>query len=821
MNEANFKENLLKFGGIDALHGTINLRGNMKMLGDGSYMSQLMVRDMIVTGNAVIPGISFDSLTIAGDVISTDGNFIGNGALVTGVISTLPSEAKIDIVGNTRGEYVNVGEITADAAMIGNSLIMGDDVHVRGHVNVLGGVIAGYFVGNGALITGVMANLPSNAAIDIAGNVNGTYAHVSDITATAGNIGCVSMTGGNVEAEYFIGNGTLLAGLTLPPLANIDIVGNTTGTYARMNEITANAGNIGRVLMTEGNVAAEYFTGNGALLTGVTADLPKKAAIDIVGNTTGTYSRVGEIKATLGNIGRVLIEEGQIEARYFIGSGARLTELPLPPIANIDIRGNVSAAYANVGTITASAGTIGNVRMAGGDVSASRYIINDKFNLGYNWPGNPTLSFTQASAISLLGNFEAEGEEMWFSMGDAGAQMVLNRQGTLRLRGKDFSQPPTYIGSSIQTNGITTTSGNVGNVVMEQGSIAAQQGNIGNVMINEGTVTAQNFVGNGALLTGINTKGKYVAVGRKTNQKIGINQSWAGRDVIFDDIRAQSNIEYYPFTGIFRLEGGVTYRITAQLGWKSNGGYSFAFMLYDWDKGVQVYQRAESLSINLDTYNASSPMLDIVVTPTTTTKYSLRIADGVTAGKDEEIRYDVGTFLTIVAIGRSDGFSSEPLKVSAHTGDTMAGIGPKWTKVANWDFGGTIVAPTPGVSAKREYSWSVTGGTLSMKGYYSANSSDGASAGDGEYVLEIPPGYTIDPSVIATSGTTEGIPVGQLTLYTASTQGTGVVLACDSTHLKFAAGIAGSGQVAAISSTFAHLNTDAYSLYFSADVPIL
>jgi hypothetical protein len=108
-----------------------------------------------------------------------------------------------------------------------------------------------------------------------------------------------------------------------------------------------------------------------------------------------------------------------------------------------------------------------------------------------------------------------------------------------------------------------------------------------------------------------------------------------------------------------------------------------------------------------------------------------------------------------------------------------------------------------------------------MKGYYIADSGDGASAGDGDYTLEIPPGHAINPSAIATSGSVRGIPVGQLTLYTATLQGTGVVLVHDSTHLKFAAGLAGSGSVAVISSTFGHVSTGAYSLYFSVDVPIL
>ena len=833
MTEATFKENLLKFGGIDSITGTIALRGNIRMLGNGSSIPQLTVRDIIVTGNAVVPGLSYDSLTVVGNVISTDGNFIGNGALMTGITSTLPAQANIDINGNTSGEYVNVHTLMANSGMIGNIKILGDDVHVRGHVHILGNASAGYFIGNGALLTGLLL-LPSIANVDIVGNVTGAYANMDTVMATVGNVGNVGMkggdvvTGGNITAEYFIGNGASLTGVlaNLPSTVSVDIRGNVTGACATVENVIAISGNIGSVLVGGGNVdmsgyvAAGYFIGNGARLTGVLATLPQNASVDIRGNVTGAYANVGTIIAPVGFIGNTWLSGGGVSAEYFVGNGARLTGLTLTQNASVDIRGNVTGAYANVGTVIASNGNIGNVLMAEGGVSASEYIINDGFKLGYSFAGFPTMSFTHPSSIAVVGNYAAEGEEMWFSMGDTPPQMALNRQGTLRMRGINGANQPTYIGSSIQTNDITSTSGNVGNVVMKSGNITARRGNIGNVVIADNTVTAQNFVGNGALLTGINSLAKYLSVGRKTNQTIS-SGSWAKYDVLFDDIHAKSYIEYFPLTGIFKLEGGVTYRVTAQVGWKAFGEYFFAFNLFDLDNNVPVGPRAESLSATLSTYNTSSPVLDIIVTPETTTKYCIRIASDVTAGSGEQIRSDVGTFLTIVGIGGSGGFSSKREKVSKNTTGVVAHHVPRWTKVSNWNFGGTIVAPTPGTSAQREYSWSVSGKTLSMKGYYIVNSGDGATAGDGDYTLEIPPGHAINPSVIATSGSVRGIPVGQLTLYTATTQGTGVVLVHDSTHLKFAAGLAGSGPVEILSSTFAQLSTDAHSLYFSVDVPII
>ena len=739
MSDAKFKESLLKFGGIDAAKGTLYLRGNTRMLGDGSYMSQLTVRDMVVTGNAVIPGISFDSLTVAGNVVSTDGNFIGNGALMTGVISTLPVEANIDIIGNVAGVYANVGQIIAISGNIGNVRMVGGNVSASGQVNIRGNVVARGFIGNGARLDNVKVSGTQN--IDIVGNVKGEYVNVVEIIAISGSVGGVLMENGNVGVS-----------------GQVDVLGN---------------------------VAAEYFTGNGALLTGILPKLPSNANIDIKGNLTGAYANVGNVNASAGNIGNVRMAGGNVSVRgqvnvvgnvtagYFVGNGALLNGIPiiLPTIANIDIRGNVTGEYADVGNVTAISGNIGDVRMSKGNVSVRGQV---------NVVGNVA-----------AGYFIGSGELL------TGILTKLPAIANIDIKG------------NLTGSNVTATVGNVGGVLMEQGNITANIGNVGGVVIDGGTVTARNFVGSGALLTGITPYVAYLSAGRITPQASSGN--WTDTVVLFDKINAQSGIIYTPTNGVFRLSKGTSYRITAQLNWEAKGQYSFPFYLYDVTAGEAASISAENISMSSISNFTASPVLDVIITPSSTFReYCIKIGStGASSG--EKLRNDIGTFLTIVMIGRAEGSLSDQPAISA----------PLWTKVFNWDFGGTIAAPTSGVSAKREYSWSATGGTLNMKGYYISESSDGATAGDGEYVLEIPPGYTIDPTIIATPGTTEGIPVGQLTLHTASTQGTGVVLVHDSTHLKFATGLAGSGPIAVIGSTFAPLNADAYSLYFSADVPIL
>jgi hypothetical protein len=515
MSDAEFKENLLKYGGIDASRGNMYLRGNIRMLGNGSDMSQLTVKDMVVTGNAVIPGISFDSLTVAGNVVSTDGNFIGNGALMTGIISTLPTEANIDIYGNVDGAYANVRNVAAISGNVGNVRMVGGNVSASGQVNVRGNVVARGFIGNGALLTDI--KISGNQTIDIVGNVIGDYVNVRVITATIGNIGNVVMAGGNmsasgqvnvlgnVTADYFIGNGALIAG-TLPTIANTDIRGNVIGTYANVSNVVAISGNIGNVVMKNGNMSAGgqvnvlgnvvagrgglkelswtegYFIGNGALLYDIVADIPPVANVDIRGNIIGTYASVSNVVAISGNIGNVRFENGNMSAsgqvnvrgnvvaRGFIGNGALLTDIKISGNQTIDIVGNVIGDYVNVRVITATIGNIGNVVMAGGNMSASGQV---------NVLGNVTAGY-------FIGN------------GAFLSDLVLPKIANVDILGN-------VIGTYANVSNIVAIFGNIGNVVMEKRntSVSGQVNVLGNVVA--GFLTREGwldmyFIGNGALL---------------------------------------------------------------------------------------------------------------------------------------------------------------------------------------------------------------------------------------------------------------------------------------------------------------------------------
>ncbi|AGE57548.1 Chlorovirus glycoprotein repeat domain-containing protein [Acanthocystis turfacea Chlorella virus NTS-1] len=367
--------------------------------------------DIVAYGNVDVSG----QVNVVGNVYADYifGNVQGN------VISQLPSVGLLDVRGNIIGTYANMSQIISTVGNIANVRFAQD-----------GNVTASYYFGNGSQLTGITSTLPRTANLDILnGNITGSFANVSNIIATFGNIANVRFArDGNVTASYYFGNGSQLTGITstLPGTANLDILnGNITGSYANVSNIIATFGNIANVRFAQdgnvavsgqvnvlGNVVSPFFIGNGSQLTGIT--LPGTARLDILygnftgvtvtvsnlyvssytnlsgvsfgsgnmdmgggtlfgGNIFGSVANVSNINATFGNIANVrFARDGNVTASYYFGNGSQLTGITLPGTANLDIpNGNITGSFANVSNIIAAAGNIANVRFLGGNVSVS------------------------------------------------------------------------------------------------------------------------------------------------------------------------------------------------------------------------------------------------------------------------------------------------------------------------------------------------------------------------------------------------------------------------------------------------------------------
>lgn len=368
MSDSSFKKDLLKFGGINATTGNMLLKGNVRANGNGSAfrqlsVAQLLVGNLTVVGNAMIPGISFSTLNVAGNVTS-GGNFIGNGALMTGVTSTLPTRANLDIIGNV--------------AAPGN-------VDVAGQVTAVGNVVANYFIGNGALLTGVATSFTaSGQTITTSNLIVATDQYLSIVTANstalALSVNGVN-TGGNlmVLANTGFVSQTNLNGFLMVPqgyVANTQVRLELAGGNAPVGTLVTQVDTGNTYLLT---ATPSYENSNWIIFTGTNfpvttvfgrtgdvlaayGDYPDNY-IPLVANvgTTPAGNSIAEALQTL-QLTKANIINGNVSATYFLGNGALLTGITtstLPSTANINIVGNVSA-----NTLFVSDNVVGNLSMA-------------------------------------------------------------------------------------------------------------------------------------------------------------------------------------------------------------------------------------------------------------------------------------------------------------------------------------------------------------------------------------------------------------------------------------------------------------------------
>jgi hypothetical protein len=494
-----------------------NTSGNITapfFFGNGSQLTGLTastlpsVANLDIRGNVTAPG----NITVAGQV-NVVGNvsanyFIGNGALLTGVTATLPTTVPADIRGNLIGAYANVANVIAVQGNVGNTRFLGGNVAVSGQINTLGNVVAPFFIGNGSRLTGVTATLPLTANLDIGGNVFGAFANVANIIAVQGNVGNTRFLGGNVAVS-----------------GQINTLGNIVAPFL-IGNIIATQGNIGNVRMLNGNITTSWIflsnttVGPGTIssTTGLIGNVElaqdsifgcKRLFIsgdtfDSVINGATFRKNDGEVEfgdvrirgqvVTLGNIvagGQVNVT-GNVVAPFFLGNGALLSGVTptLPALANIDIRGNVIGAFANVANVIAVQGNVGNTRFLGGNVAVSGQVnvlgnVVSPFFVGNGSRLTGVVADTLPSVITanIIGSI-------------SGGSLVRGHE----LRGNTLYIPDNTLGSFIGTTTFDTAGDIYTNDVQADGNLIARN----DIQASFGNIVCNKFVfGNAFFMTGI------------------------------------------------------------------------------------------------------------------------------------------------------------------------------------------------------------------------------------------------------------------------------------------------------------------------------
>ena len=306
---------------------------------------------------------------------------------------------------NTQVQYNNAGNFGGDAGFTYNGL--------TNVLSVSGNIVANRFIGNGALLTDIVAPIANFA--NYAGNV--TVSNQPNITSL-GTLTSLSVTG-NVSANYFLGNGAFLTGVgnaNFTPIANFaNFAGNVT---------VSNQPNItGLGTLTNVSVSGNANVGN--LKANLIASnlIPATSNIYTLGNTTNRWKDV----FLAGNsiyLGNVTLADANGSLSINGGTGNiianNLTSIPaanvIGQVANSLV---ASTVYTNAQPNITSVGTLTDLSVSGNttagnlltssNVTGATITANQYFNaLNANITGSTNLSgtvtVTNTGTITSLGN---------------------------------------------------------------------------------------------------------------------------------------------------------------------------------------------------------------------------------------------------------------------------------------------------------------------------------------------------------------------------------------------------------------------------------
>jgi len=384
----------------------------------GSY-SNADVANYLASNANVTVLVGTGNITTQGNI---SGNyFIGNGALLTGVVTSSYSNANVANYLPTYTGNITAGNITTTGNVIGNWFV--GNVSTTNSLVTSGNVTANNFVGSSGNTSIVTAGytwvfndtgnfvLPGNSfSVNYANgaqvSLGGSYSN-ADVKAYLGNFDGNIIPSANVT--YNLGSNSNRWN---------DLYLNNSTIYIGAQEITANAD----ATIFSGNISANYILGNGALLTGVASSYGNANVADYLASNANINLAIGT-----GNI----TTAGNISVGSIQGANANTTIVAnvyswtFDDTGNLTLPGNSTAIYLANGTqvplgynnasvadymgsnanVTLSIGT-GNITTQGNIKSRTLYLGSHQ-DVSYQAYGNITLSGGSAdnnSNVSIVAN---------------------------------------------------------------------------------------------------------------------------------------------------------------------------------------------------------------------------------------------------------------------------------------------------------------------------------------------------------------------------------------------------------------------------------
>ena len=424
------------------LGSSTNRWKSLYVSGNTIYMGNVQLKEVDANVFGVYLGDGVTLTQINASVVSGTGNVTGGNIQTGGLVSSTGTV--------TGGNLATGGTISGTGTVTGGNLATGGTASATG--TVTGGNLA---TGGTASATGTVTggNIATGGTVSATGTITGGNVETAGTASATGNVsggniatgGIVSATG-NITGSYFIGNGSMLTGVT--------------ASAVNANALTGNTLNSG--------VINSSLTSVGALTT-----------LSVVGTTTSGNIATGGTVSSTGTV-----TGGNIETGGTVSSTGTVTG------GNIATGGTVSST----GTVTGgNIATVGTVSATGSITGGNVYTGGESSTTGTVTGGNVATGGTVSSTGTVTGGNILTGG-------------LVSSTGTVTggnvATGGTISATSTITGGNVVTGGIvsavgTVTGGNVETVGYVSATGTATAGNVA----TGGTVSATGNITGGNLLT--------------------------------------------------------------------------------------------------------------------------------------------------------------------------------------------------------------------------------------------------------------------------------------------------------------------------------
>lgn len=399
----------------------------------------------------------------------------------TGLYGTTGNVATPTASSNYTGLYGGTGTAVVPRNPYGNANVVGllsagsDGANTVANIVATGNVSANYFLGNGSLLTGIASSY---------GNAN-VAAFLPTYTGALA-AGTISATGNIVTDSYFVGNfsGNITGNITVPG-SNTQVLFNNNGNAGASSDFTFNDAT--NVLSVNGNIVAANYSGSGAALSAITG-----------ANVTGTVANAAYAtaagSATTATTANVALVANSVAGANVSGAVAQATQAATANVANSVAGANVTGTVASA-TVAAtvsgaaqanitSVGTLTALSVSGNITSSGNIAGNFFLGNGSQLTGI-TANYSNANVTSLLAAF---GSNTINSTGNITTTANISGGFILGNGSLLTGLPATYGNANVAAYLPTYT-----------GAMTAMTGNI----TTTANITGAYLFGNGSQLTGI------------------------------------------------------------------------------------------------------------------------------------------------------------------------------------------------------------------------------------------------------------------------------------------------------------------------------